>query len=521
MKQVALFVIVASIAATSAMAANFSITERFSFEYPLDADGAVWIDNPFGNVEVIGTDTNSVAVNVVKLTRGVDQAALLQGRTLTQLATRGDHRMRELRTAIPEVPARTLRWQSFVTFAVRVPRTAHIKVSSTYSDRIRVADITADVTVKNVAGEIILDNVRGQVVVDSVNGNITYNPPGRPAANSQLVTVNGRIQVAVAPDAAFQWVADTIQGDFKTTLPILHARFNGRTFRGVVNAAVGPTITTSSMTGDVFILRTGTTTKDARSVRMAPSSESSPASMAAPAPPVLTRHFQAPLVDGDWQFATNIGNIAVGEVRGDARVETGAGTVHLDLVSGNCNVISHGGELELGDIFGSLYARTAAGNVSITAARSGGTIVTGGGMIRVLAAGGPTSLRSGGGDIVVRQANGPIAAETQSGDVSITIGSGRRTLAVEARTGRGNINLNVTSRFGADIDATIFTTEPDARVIESDLSGLSIRREPVGQRTRIRATGKVNGGGERVLLYAQEGDIRITAQPAVVVSPQP
>jgi hypothetical protein len=39
-----------------------------------------------------------------------------------------------------------------------------------------------------------------------------------------------------------------------------------------------------------------------------------------------------------------------------------------------------------------------------------------------------------------------------------------------------------------------------------------VRREQVGNKTRIRATGKINGGGERVELYAEEGDIHISAQ---------
>lgn len=521
MKSAALILLVATVAAAPLAAETFNATERFNFEYPIDADGSVWVDNPFGNIEIIGTDDAAVTVSVVKVTRGVDAAALRAGRALTQLVTRGDHRIRELRTVVPDAPNRTMNWQSFVSYSVHAPRTAHIKVSSTYSDRIRIIDVSRDVTVKNVAGEIVLENVRGPVAVDSVNGNIVYTLEGRPTANSQLVSVNGRIVIAVASDAAFQWVADTIQGDFRTTLPVQHARFNGRTFRGLVNAGSTPTITTSSLMGDVFLLRNGTTTNQARSVRNV-ASESTPAAMGPPPQAaLLTRHFQAPVVEGDWQFATNIGNIAVGEVRGDARVETGAGQVQLGLVAGECNVTSHGGELELGDIFGPLTAQTDAGNITVSSARSGGSVITGGGIIRVLSTGAATTLRSGGGDIVVRHAGGPVSAETRSGDVTISLVPASRSEAIEARTGRGNVVLNVSPRFGADMDITLITSNPDVNSINSDLNGLTIRRDPVGQRTRIRATGKVNGGGQRVSLYAVEGDIRINASAGVVVSPQP
>ena len=513
--------IVAVVAASPLVAANFSTTDRSSFEYPLDADGSLWIDNPFGNVEVVGIDGSTVSVQVVKLTTGIDRAAISEGRQQTVLSFRGDERVRELRTIIPEPPNRTMRWQSFVTFTIRAPKTAHLKVSTTYSDRIQIKDFTGDVTVKNFAGEIILDSVRGPVAIDSVNGNITYKPAGRPSANTQLSTVNGRIEVVVPPDAGFTWVADTIQGDYRTTIAVQHPRFLGRTLRAIVNASTAPVLTTSSLMGDVFLLRSGTTANQARSIRppFVPSPDNSPTSFPPPQAKatVLTRHFQTPVVDGNFQFGTNIGDITVSEVRGTARVETGAGQVQLGTVIGECNVVSHGGELELGDIRGPLTAHTDAGNVTVNNAREGGTITTGGGMIRVLATGGATTMKSGGGDIVVRRASGAVVAETRSGDVTITMAD---PATVDARTRRGNVVLNIPAQFGADIDATIITSDPDTNVIDSDLNGLNVRRESVGKRTRIRAIGKVNGGGQRIVLYAEEGDIHINTQPAVVLSPQ-
>lgn len=496
-------------------AANFHVTDRSAVEYPIDADGSLWIDDPFGNVEVIGVNSLKVSVSIVKVTAGVDNAAIAEGRAQTIVQSTGDERVRILKVIVPEAP-RSPRWQSFVTYTIRAPKTLHVKISSTYNDRVRIADMTGDVTVKNVAGDILLENVAG-AVVDTVNGNITYKSTVRPAANSQLATVNGRIQMLVPADAAFQWVADTIQGDFRTTMPIQKPRFNGRTLRALVNAASAPVITTSSLTGDVLLLRSGTTEQQAHSVRQSLAAGPSDPN---PPMPVLTRHFQAPFFDGNLQFVTNIGNVSVGEVRGNARVETGAGQVQLNAVAGECNVISHGGEIELGDIRGPLTAHTDAGNVTVNAARFGGTITTGGGMIRVLLAGGSTILKSGGGDIVIRDARGPVVAETRSGDVTVNVAGNVQAGAVQASTSRGNIVLNVRPQFAADVDATIITSDPDANEIDSDLNGLTIRRDSVGRRTKIHATGKINGGGPRVVLYAEEGDIHINTQPAVIVSPQ-
>ena len=71
----------------------------------------------------------------------------------------------------------------------------------------------------------------------------------------------------------------------------------------------------------------------------------------------------------------------------------------------------------------------------------------------------------------------------------------------------------VAPRFGADVEATIFTSDPDSDTIVSDIPGLSISREQVNGRTRVRATGKIGGGGEKVVLQATDGDIRISTGP--------
>ncbi|MDQ6800930.1 MAG: hypothetical protein M3041_08850, partial [Acidobacteriota bacterium] len=84
------------------------------------------------------------------------------------------------------------------------------------------------------------------------------------------------------------------------------------------------------------------------------------------------------------------------------------------------------------------------------------------------------------------------------------------------------IVINLSPKYGADIDAVILTTDPEANSIHSDFAGLQIKSEQVGSKTRIHATGKVNGGGERVELYAEEGDIHIsnlTASPVSIMPP--
>ena len=70
---------IALLISANAFAANVTITERLIKSLPLDAADSVWIDNPVGNIEVVGSDTPGLVATVMKTTTGVDQAALKEG----------------------------------------------------------------------------------------------------------------------------------------------------------------------------------------------------------------------------------------------------------------------------------------------------------------------------------------------------------------------------------------------------------------------------------------------------------
>ncbi len=499
-----LITVVAFSCATAVFAGTFGKTEKYLKEFRLDAAGTLWIDNPIGSIEVIGTDAAGVSLYAEKTFTGLDQAALHEASEQTALTMSGTPQTLVIKTLLPAV--RSTRWGSSVTYSVKVPSTVKVKIDSQMSQQIRVVNISGGVTVKNVNGAIVLENVTGPILAESVNGRISYDPNGRPASNVQLSSVWGAIEIVVLPDASFQWVGQTIRGDFRTNLPVT-GRFSGTTFRGGVNSAHGPTVTTATMMGDVFVLKKGTNISQTQSVRSMIVA-ATPGEPVGPA--VMDKPYRSALVDGDFAFSTSLGNISVGQVRGSARVATRAGEVELGSVLGTCTVTSFGGPVNLGDIAGLLNARTGAGDVLINTARSGGFAATDGGTIRVLYALGPMTLRSGGGDILVRTTSAPINAETRSGDVTITIDPQIRRDTIYAKTLQGSVTLNVNPSFAADIDATVLTTEDNPEVFHSDFNGLSIRRDQVGKKTRIHVTGKVNGGGDRVEIHAEDGSIRIT-----------
>jgi DUF4097 and DUF4098 domain-containing protein YvlB len=495
------------LSSTQLFGASFAASSRVVREFPVDPAGSVWIDNPFGSIDVIGGDTNVISVTADRTLTASDAITLKEASDAVALSFEGDTKVRLIRTLLP--PMRNVHWAVAVNYVVRVPRGVNVKIGGSKSaEHIRVSNVNGSVTVNGFSGTVIMEGVVGASVVNMVNGRIIYDYTQKPAARAQVQAVNADIDMWLPANSNFEWVADTINGDMLSTFNVRAGRFNGSVFHGIVGSG-GTIINTESMMGHVAVLVKGSSINDAQSFRV-----NEPGHQPAPGDVLRqpAKKIQMPFVNGEFIFAASVADVTVGEVRGNARVETGAGEVELGAVFGQCNVTSLGGPLNLGDITGSLFAHTGAGDIIVRAARMGGQVTTDGGLVRVIYAGGPMTLRSGGGDIIVRQFSAFMDAETSSGDVTMTADPAQKTIKAIARTLQGNIVLNVSPRFAADIDATILTSDPDMNEMHIDFNGISVRREQVGNKTRIRATGKINGGGERVELYAEDGDIHITAQ---------
>lgn len=505
--------------AVNAAAANVSVSDTITKNLPLEIGGSFWIDNPVGDIEIVGTGKSGVSVTATRTIIAVDRDALKEGQEQTVISFEGDRNVRLIRTIIPVV--RTSEWGSRVSYIVRVPRTVHVRVAAKYAKNIHIINIMGNVTVKSITGVITLDNVAGASIVDTTNGKVVYHYAQKPMTNVQIQAVNADIDVSLPSDSNVNWIADTLNGDVSTNLPV-RAMFDGTAYRGTINAPGGPTIVTQTLIGSVRLLGNGLNPHSIVSLRqVAQLSEHTPRRPLQLQP---ARRIQLPIAGGAFESSISVGDVQVGEIRGNARIQTGAGEIELGMVYGDCHVMSLGGPLDLGDIMGVLDARTGGGDVQVRSAGLGGHIVTNGGIIRLLYTGGPTTLESGGGDIIVSQAAGPVSAETKSGDITITADQNQKTQKIQAHTGQGNILLNLPLRFAADIDATVLTSDPQPKTIHADFNGLQVQREQVGSKTRIHATGKLNGGGERIELYAEDGDIHISTvatNPVTIVPPLP
>ena len=491
--------------ATAASAASVGRTFRVVEHFALIPNGTLILENPVGDIEITGADGESqVEADVLKTVVATDADGIEEGRFLTELVVGGDNNTRVLRTVMGG--PRKKQWSSSVFWRVRVPRTANVRVASTSSNHVRVTSVRGNVYVKNFNGTIYFDNDTGPVTADSANGTILYTAASV-QSETHLSTLNGHITVRVNANADLRWIAETIGGDIRTNLPV-RGMFAGPAFRGSLNAPGGTLLSTATLTGNIHLLGNGIPAQEPiQSVR-------SLEKILIPPEQINQSNtgIRRGVIEGSITYNTMAGDVVITEVRGGALLSTNAGKVQLGSVFGDATVRSNGG-LQLGEILGALKASTTAGDIFVEAARRGGIIETRGGTIRLLYTGGPTRLVSGGGDIVVRQAAGPVDASTHSGDITIGVDRATRKQKIDAETEKGNILLNVGPAFGADFDLTVTTSDPGSHTIQADFPGLSISREQADGKTRIRATGKINGGGERVTLTAADGSIRIVTAP--------
>ena len=517
MRTSSLIAVVALVVSVEAFAANPQV-DQFTRELPIEATGTLWLHNPYGSIDVTGTDDDKFTITVQRLVTASDDQALKDARQTVLFGFEGDSRTRVVKTSYPE--PHDPRWVAVCNYIVRVPRTVNVKISARAMDHVRLTQLTGSVTVNAFSGTIILSNVSGASTVQTVNGRVIYDYAQRPTADATVQVINADVDIYAPREAQFRWIADSLNGDLMTSFD-LRGVFQGNIFHGYANnPPATPTLRTTSVRGRVTLLARGTSPADARRIVAAGPSQGQgrtvtnngaqagpPADTSAP----LARKIQIPILYLDkWDFQANVADVEIGQIHGSTHIITGAGEVNLGVVFGSCEVDSGGGPLTFGDLMGPIDVHTDAGDVNIRSARQGGTASTDGGIVKVIFAGGPMTLRSGGGDIIVQQAAAGIDALTHSGDISITNSPVMKTNHITAKTSQGNVTLIVSPTFAADIDATVVTDDADANRIRSDFN-FTVRREASsGGKTRLHATGKINGGGDRIELYAEDGSINIS-----------
>ena len=499
--------------------------------------GVLWIDNAIGSIVITGGG-DKVVVETTRVLRAVDDATLETLKKNANVVIGGTVDSRIVKSSGLVTSARAL---ARIDYVVKVPSATTLNVLSGVAELVRVSGVSGKLYVRNWRGKVEIIDANGIVQVDTVNTNVLASFSQRPVSASQFSSVNGNIEIRVPKTSKFEWYAETMKGDILAAFPAKGRaidRSGQRLFHSSVNGGGGAAVRAASITGNIYlvpienvralaasVLQQATPQPPGQSVVVEKDDVNSVfrnviATLLVEPPSARSFEVRKARVAGNYDFAADLGeNVFVGQVEGFARIVSAGGEVVLGRVTGDCRVVSQGGPINLGEISGAVDARTLAGDIKIGRANKGGQLFTGGGSVDVRSAGGPLTVESAGGDVFIEGSSGRVAAATRSGDVRVRLDRKAIKEDSDLRTGRGNVTLEIPKDAKVTIDATITMVADASHRFESDFPGLTVVRERVGDGMRIRASGKINGGGPVMTIIVNNGNIALRRGPENVVGP--
>lgn len=221
---------------------------------------------------------------------------------------------------------------------------------------------------------------------------------------------------------------------------------------------------------------------------------------------------EAKSIQGDGTLKTSGGNIRVGAVNGELEVGTSGGNIDVESVGKSLDAKTSGGDITVGSVGGEARVSTAGGDIKMGKVTGKASMSTAGGNIELKGASGNVNAKTAGGDIRIENVTGSIDARTAGGEVEaelIPSGKGSSRLVSSG----GNIRLAIPDNAKVTIEATIQIQDrwrkykEKYKIRSSDFKADSYEVNEDDE--EIRATYKLNGGGETIYLETVNADIEI------------
>jgi len=234
------------------------------------------IDNVWGSIEVVGTNSDQAQLTVKKSIRAESKKKLEQSRQEVTLDVTEQAGSLKLYVNGPFRCNCDDGWghrefEGYIVkmdFQFRVPRDIDIKVKTVNEGRVLVRDINGTFLVRNVNGDIEMDNIAGSGTVRTVNGPVKVSFRQNPRENSDFGTINGDVDLrfaqGLAADFRFKAFNGSIYSDFPVTaLPVRAIQeehhgakvvFHADRYTGVRVNSGGPEIKVENLNGEIRIL---------------------------------------------------------------------------------------------------------------------------------------------------------------------------------------------------------------------------------------------------------------------------
>jgi hypothetical protein len=234
------------------------------------------IDNVWGSIEVVGTNSDQAQLTVKESFRAESKEKLEQARKEVTLDITEQTGSLKLYVNGPfrchcDDGCGHREFGGYIVkmdFQLQVPRDIDIKVKTVNEGRVVVRDVNGSFLVRNVNGDVEIDNIAGSGTAHTVNGPVTVSFRQNPRENSDFRTVNGAVELrfaqGLAADFRFKTFNGSIYSDFPVTAVPVHAIqeehhgakvvFRADSYTGVRVNAGGPEIKVENLNGDIRIL---------------------------------------------------------------------------------------------------------------------------------------------------------------------------------------------------------------------------------------------------------------------------
>jgi DUF4097 and DUF4098 domain-containing protein YvlB len=409
-------------------------------------------------------------------------------------------------------------------YDIVLPPNAAAKVRSVNAGT-RIEGIAGPVKVEAVNGPVDVSGVKRDLRLRSVNGKVE----GRmaevsPGAKLSADTVNGSVTLWVPPSTPVQLTAQTMNGDVVSTLalpPQTISRPWGpphRNYKGTIGAGTVE-VNMKSVNGRLALMGTGST--DAQAKPLVVVSNEGPAGGFGRIGDKLrtfslnsgggdSDDVRRDMIAGDFVMESGTGDVRIDAVSGRVLVKT-SGDVRIGAVAKAAEVYTAGGDIRLDAVKGGVQARSGGGDVRIGDVGGDARVETQGGDVRVNHAEGAVTALTQGGDITLRGIRGAIKAQTAGGDITVEVVGKEAGAGSEIITQGGDVTLVLPENFKADVSIETKVQDPNGRYIRSDFSELAVVRGP----STHTATGKLGGGGGKLVVRSQSGEVTVKKGPAV------
>src|SRR6266849_1376581 len=191
---------------------SFAISKEFNQTYPLQAGGALELQNVNGTVDVQGWDRNEIEIHAVKTAKHKES-------DLERVSIEVD--------AKPEVITIVTRYpqnegvEVAVDYNIHVPHGTRVEHIGTVNGTLRIAGVEAVEDLHTVNGNIEVFEAGGSVHAHTTNGNVHLEMAHLPdKAGAFAETTNGSLVLAVPSDMQADLEARCLNGNFSSELPM-------------------------------------------------------------------------------------------------------------------------------------------------------------------------------------------------------------------------------------------------------------------------------------------------------------